>query len=343
MSLLSFARLRDALNNEDRVEAFDFIRACAALSVILVHFELIDTRNLDVDAFFMLSGFLITQALWHKEGNVNARFFVNRLTKILPSYYFFLVVAYLLGKVFFGALYGENLPLIAEWKQYFLFYRNYAGPPPRHAFDHLWTVSVEEHFYFFVLFVSVVSSCRARFQKGILWIYVLLIFLSQLAKAQAIFTEIAEYPTYTHNRIDVFCLGGLLFIFSDRLPLSQIYKWLLFCLCCLAIIGLAVFDTTIEGLLFRIVSPWCLVGIFICLLHLKFHSIFTILAYYSFNAYLWHYFFIIPIDYYLGKGVLGFLSYVLLTVVSAFLTTHFVEDYFIRKRSYFMRLVSGKS
>ncbi|WP_420580343.1 acyltransferase family protein [Reichenbachiella sp.] len=330
-----FARLKHILNQSDRISAFDFVRAMAAMSVLITHFEIVDTLSIDIDAFFILSGYLITQFLYEDESlDINKKYLVKRITKILPSYFFFVIVAFLLGSLFFKNIYGENLPILSEWKQYFFFYRNYGGLPPRWSFEHLWTICVEEHFYFLMLFISVLWFNRMDFRARIPWILFGILLLSLMAKIQAMFTLIAEYPTYTHNRLDAFCIGGIMYLFQDRYISIPKVKKLIAAILAIIILGtVIIFDQSINGLLLRCLSPIMLSIVFIYLLEIEFQKIFTVLAYYSYNLYLWHNFLVIPVVYYWGFSWMGFLIYTTLSFALAVFTTHMVEDYFISKRS----------
>lgn len=331
---MSFNRLNHIIDQEDRISAFDFVRSIAALSVLITHFEIVDTLSIDIDAFFVLSGFLITQFLYEDDSlHINKKYLVKRITKILPSYFFFVIVAFLVGSLFLEEIYGENIPVLSEWKQYVFFYRNYGGLPPRWSFEHLWTICVEEHFYFIMLFVSVLWASRRKFRTRIPWLMLAIIVLSQAAKIQAMFTLVAEYPTYTHNRLDAFCFGGLLYLFQNRYSMiSKQKKMIAAILAVISLVLIIAFDQSVNGLLLRCISPLALSVAFICLMEIKFHKAYTVLAYYSYNLYLWHNVLVIPIVYYFGFSWLGFVIYTICSFSLAFFATHFVEDYFISKR-----------
>lgn len=94
-----------------------------------------------VDIFFALSGLLITTLLLREAdgGPLSLRgFYVRRVFRILPPLLVFLAVAVLLGKIQPG---WELLSSV------FLF-RNYLPSAlGGHASGHLWSLSIEEHFY----------------------------------------------------------------------------------------------------------------------------------------------------------------------------------------------------
>jgi peptidoglycan/LPS O-acetylase OafA/YrhL len=97
-----------------------------------------------VDIFFGLSGLLITQLLlkeYSKSGSFNLpSFYLRRAFRILPVYLLFLAVYSLLG------MWASGL----EVTSCLLFFRNYAPQTAAMTSDgtiHLWSLSVEEHFY----------------------------------------------------------------------------------------------------------------------------------------------------------------------------------------------------
>ncbi|MEM6297224.1 MAG: acyltransferase [Bacteroidota bacterium] len=328
-----FSRLHHTLNDPKRLQSLDFIRGVVTISVFLTHFGISEFYNVEVDTFFILSGFLATRSLCYESENVNRRYMIRRAVRIFPSYYFFLVAAFLIGYFFLRDVYGDALPKLSEWKEYVFFYRNYAGPPNRWAFEYVWSLCVEEHFYILILFVSLSVGSRVPFRRRVEWFAYALLVGSVGLKVQAIITLFAEYPTFTHNRLDNFAYGILIFLYQDRLRDSGLWRNLpLFILCFLGL-GVTISLTNPENvLILRILSPLFLSGMMIFLMGFRFYSRWIrVVAFYSYNTYLWHFFLVIPIQYYFPNFWVGFTVYTLLTACCAFLTTHFVEGYFSRK------------
>lgn len=149
------------LQRYDSVQAF---RGIAALAVMFFHFRwlindqfpgvgntLFSWGGIGVDLFFIISGFVITLSA-QKLGNgkdASFRFFKNRLTRIIPTYYIILLITFLLSggmsifhypnqiENFFSALtfrpiYLENAP----------FYINDNG-----MYGVRWTLNYEVYFY----------------------------------------------------------------------------------------------------------------------------------------------------------------------------------------------------
>jgi peptidoglycan/LPS O-acetylase OafA/YrhL len=138
-----------------RIPTLDGWRAVAILSVIWHHAMMSFFANEDayyltaarfgafgVDVFFGLSGMLITGILlkeWRETGSVSLRaFYTRRAFRILPVYLLFLGVC-----ACAGLMHGPR-----ELASCLLFYRNLTpGWLPWRSTQHLWSLSVEEHFY----------------------------------------------------------------------------------------------------------------------------------------------------------------------------------------------------
>lgn len=97
-----------------------------------------------VDLFFVLSGFLVSGLLFREKqlrGAVGAgTFLARRGFKIYPSYYAFLVGTFLW-------LPFRRVPTREDFAAFALFVQNYRSWLPG-PWTHLWSLAVEEHFYF---------------------------------------------------------------------------------------------------------------------------------------------------------------------------------------------------
>ena len=141
------------------VTALDGFRGCAVLLVLLFHY--LPRRGLGafglvaspgwtgVDAFLVLSAYLITSILYRQRGSERfyQNFYMRRALRLFPLYYFILFVALALSPLlhihwrlghlpFF--LYGTNIALGQDQSLGAL------GPL---NFHHLWTLALEEQFY----------------------------------------------------------------------------------------------------------------------------------------------------------------------------------------------------
>ena len=140
----------------------DGLRAIAVLSVIFFHanFEVMSGGFLGVDAFFAISGFLITSIVFREIdlGKFTiSNFFVRRIKRILPAALFVTLTTGLLGwfilmpvlyKEFFQSsfalsFFSTNFLFIAKNSSYF------SQATELKPFIHTWTLAIEEQFYIF--------------------------------------------------------------------------------------------------------------------------------------------------------------------------------------------------
>lgn len=199
----------------------DGIRAVAVIMVMFYHFFkdvivqhdillLIQKLSLfgktGVSLFFVLSGFLITRILVNTKQNDSyfKSFYIKRILRIFPLYYFFLVVYYFVVPYFLNHSFAgfsqqiwywtfmQNFALTFDW--------NSVGP------IHYWSLSVEEHFYLF--WPLVIYYCSV---KNIKWAILSLCAISFLARFLLIENHIEE-SLFTFARFDELAVGSFLAI-----------------------------------------------------------------------------------------------------------------------------------
>ena len=141
--------------------ALDGIRAFAVGGVLLYHagVDWMSGGFLGVDAFFVLSGFLITSLLlgeWAKTGGIALRsFWARRARRLLPA--LFLVLG---GVAVYARVYARpselsslrldafaSLGYVANWRFVFSgqgYFDQFAAPSP---LRHMWSLAIEEQFY----------------------------------------------------------------------------------------------------------------------------------------------------------------------------------------------------
>lgn len=125
------------------------MRAYAAFGVLAFHLNipLFKYGWIGVNAFFMLSGFLITNILLESVDSENffKTFYARRALRIFPIYY--LALSFVVAYAIFGNKSIEDL-------NYYIFYvQNYKLAwnnwnidfPP--LFNHTWSLALEEQFY----------------------------------------------------------------------------------------------------------------------------------------------------------------------------------------------------
>lgn len=124
-----------------RIPQLDGLRAIAVILVFTFHHSLIRSGWIGVDIFFVLSGFLITGILRRDTGNPEywKSFYAKRATRILPPLLAVVIVVLLAEPHFrFGSL------------GYLLFASNIVELTPYALapLGALWSLAIEEHFYF---------------------------------------------------------------------------------------------------------------------------------------------------------------------------------------------------
>jgi len=141
--------------------AIDGLRTFAVLSVMAFHFGLpIYGGFIGVDAFFVLSGFLITLLLLRAsnsgDGISLAVFWVRRIRRLLPAALFMVitVIGYatlqssLPGKISLVSDVNATLAYVANW--HFISNSSYfANDDTVSPLLHMWSLAVEEQFYIF--------------------------------------------------------------------------------------------------------------------------------------------------------------------------------------------------
>ncbi len=168
----------------------DGIRALAVIGVLLYHADLtwISGGFLGVDVFFVLSGFLITTLILEemdRSGGVRfSRFYLRRVRRLVPALVLLLAVVAVAAAFFYrdvasqvrsdtiaSVFYVNNWKYVVDQASYFEF----IGRPP--LLKHLWSLSVEEQFYF--VWPAVTYLLMRRFgRRGVRWVAVLLALAS---------------------------------------------------------------------------------------------------------------------------------------------------------------------
>jgi len=201
----------------------DLLRFIFALMVIGQHTKLFQAKELGgagVTGFFVLSGFLITSLLMDEQmrsGSVDLKaFYVRRVLRIWPLYFLFLIgvlIAIWISPRFepFRYLQSETSFLIND----FSFSRHLLGRIIiQGPLGHIWSISVEEHFYFFWPLVFVFLKKRE----------LQVVFLFILALSLAVLND------YVWNRfipITIGCLIAYPYACWKALDLPQRYSSLL--------------------------------------------------------------------------------------------------------------------
>jgi peptidoglycan/LPS O-acetylase OafA/YrhL len=155
------------------VASLDGLRGLAVMAVLLYHADVSWMQGgfLGVDAFFVLSGYLITTLVIREQsdtGGVDLRgFWARRAVRLLPALFALLAVLVTwaaffpsgreLGRDIVGALgYVTNWQLITSGESYF---DQFGAPSP---LQHAWSLAIEEQFYLFWPLAAVALLGRGR-------------------------------------------------------------------------------------------------------------------------------------------------------------------------------------
>ena len=208
--------------------AIDGLRAVAAILVFLQHYVLYRFNPIvtwgwtGVDIFFVLSGFLITGILFDTQNDPHRfrTFYIRRALRIFPLYFGVFLVALLTTPLF-----------LWEWKPASLLYPLYLGnyaqlfspSAAREAsqlfslrlgqplfLGHLWSLAVEEQFYFIWPCVVFIVRDRVRLLRicGVVIVSspVIRIIAVALASGQTMDTVLLTFTTL--YRMDALLVGG---------------------------------------------------------------------------------------------------------------------------------------
>lgn len=309
-----------------------------------------------VDLFFVLSGFLISGILIdrHQSPNRFAAFYARRTLRIFPLYYFALLLVYgglslnptlastLRGTAGAGwfAGYGFNvwIALQGAW-------------PQSELLNHFWSLCVEEQFYVFWPFA--VYSLRVTWFPKLAVVTLVAAVLLKVTMVGSGASQVAAFVSMP-TRMDAFALGGLAAFasrFWDVQLIARVATWLLG----VSSIGVAIVALPHRCLAFDIpstifpgstlVAVFFASFIFLCvhpppawkwmqkLMRARF---LRILGRYSYGIYVYHWliqYSIVRLDILGWKqhpSWLVFLSVILFTAASAFVSYHLVEQPFLR-------------
>ncbi len=218
--------------------ALDGLRGTAALLIVLHHFlQLAPIRErwlthiaalwgfawVGVDLFFVLSGFLITgilaDAKFHK--HYFSSFYARRVLRIFPLYYAVLVVVLLiLPRMGIQTGIPDSGPYFWVYASNFYFARYGWGV---NFLSHLWTLAIEEQFYFLWPLILYFARTLEGFRKGLLWAFVGVSMLRIILHFCGMSYSALFFSSATH--CDGLLLGGYLAL-SIRSTSSGAWKGL---------------------------------------------------------------------------------------------------------------------
>ena len=206
--------------------ALDGLRGLAVAAVLLFHGGHLSGGFLGVDAFFVLSGFLITSLLLAEArdggGIALGAFWARRARRLLPA-----LAGVLAGVALYAVLFakpdelanirGDALATIgyfANWRAIFNsrdYWTLFRSPSP---LDHTWSLAIEEQFYLvWPLVVAVlVRGCRGRAAAARLLVASVVLAVASLAWTLVIFDPANVSRVYygTDTRLASIVVGAAL-------------------------------------------------------------------------------------------------------------------------------------
>lgn len=139
-------------NFKDYIRNFDGVRAFAILPVMLLHgsYGIVKGGMVGVDLFFVLSGYLITSLLireFQDQHDISLRrFYARRFLRLYPALLTVTIVTIFAWNAF--PVLDRANPFIAAAAP-LLYFANLVPAQMLGPLSHCWSLSVEEHFYFF--------------------------------------------------------------------------------------------------------------------------------------------------------------------------------------------------
>ncbi|WP_449465783.1 acyltransferase family protein [Stenotrophomonas humi] len=187
----------------------DGLRAIAVLSVIVYHINrsFMPGGFVGVDIFFVISGFLITGNIWSEmsKGKFSLlNFYVRRIHRIYPAFAVVTMVTLLIGSflllssdlvrlarsAFWAAL---SIPNVYFWK--YLDTSYFAAAAEQEPLLHMWSLGVEEQFYFIWPATLLVLCAATKRNKLLIVTLAILAGLASFAYAQ---TFLSAAPKFTY-------------------------------------------------------------------------------------------------------------------------------------------------
>jgi len=342
---------------------FGFFDLHAILGALFVPFsKLAAVGTFGVDMFFVISGFLITGLLLDdlENGKIRIkRFYFRRFLKIIPQYTLTVIAGLILMLVYhiqgFGQAENYN-PFHNIWIN-FVFLQNYYDSIQLPTLAHLWTIAVEEQFYFIypLILISISLLLKGSYQRRVVLtaICIILLIIGNLCRydeISAIFRLKGGTFAFqkTHFHFDGLVFGILIKLIEPYLyringTLKKLFSFACF-IGALAIYlmfivnGVNVFFWPTFGLAYLAPGLLIISALIDESSFIKYFEENQALRWVgrsSYGIYLWHYillfFFLANCKQPILLNVI--ITYVITTILIGFLSTVTVERYFLSFRS----------
>lgn len=221
----------------ERLVGVDTLRAVAMSAVILQHCKLFSAGWMGVWLFFVISGFVVTRSLLRSERSGSRRgaygaFLARRGFRLWPVAFGFAALGFLVSGVVDGRWRWANLlAIVTATKNVFVILQG--ADWPSWPSNHLWSLSVEEQFYFFFGFVLLFLPRRGlpAVCLGLLVAApVMRAATASALRAAGLDGEIAAFAIYasTPCQADSFALGALIALCEPKLRADRRLRRLLY-------------------------------------------------------------------------------------------------------------------
>jgi peptidoglycan/LPS O-acetylase OafA/YrhL len=277
----------------------DALRALAVIAVVGFHSfgDIFSSGYLGVDIFFVISGFLITKILIKRsESNQGLTHFFSfwsaRIKRLFPALLFVLSVTLVIGYLCLFTTELENLGF-HTWRS-LIYWQNFTLISEIGYFDpesikkpllHLWSLSVEEHFYIIWPFLIQAGLLFGKYRRSALLVIMILFSISSLLYSHTLAegnTQAAFYHSFT--RFWEMTLGGMVSLLVSR---KHNKAWvgvsIIFLLACLMITEATINKLAHQVLICGLTALTIWLGFSI-----KQKSLIVHLGKISYPLYLWH-------------------------------------------------------
>jgi len=235
------------IDTQRRILQLDGLRAVAFFIVVCEHLSILPFGWMGVDIFFVLSGFLVTSILRRRVGreNVLGQFYYNRVRRILPAY----IICLAFCTIFFPVDWHSAWPFFTfPLENIATSYHYKVGP-----LGPLWSLAVEEQFYFFWPLLVLRLS-----RRSLIKVLAVILVLSPFIRAACtpLFSDYWKIYELTPFRVDSICAGALISLLVEQgdwvYRLKKMAKPLL-CLAilCLSILSIAGYHRTDNSIIYN--------------------------------------------------------------------------------------------
>lgn len=233
--------------------------------------------------------------------------------------------------------------------RYLFFYKNFIGTQYHWCFEHVWSLCVEEHFYLLFPLLFVLSGWFFRkkvsvnlFLFSIITAVILLSIILRYVLIEYFGSSINQYEC-TLVRVHELAIGvlmGLIFVYYEQSLKKCKQLWIVFVTGLLIFLILLYvnahsFNSFFHKHLFPVAIPFTFLLMMTGIYFVDFSrfTVLRIIAFCSYNWYLWHTLFVKFISIHLFPGILGMTVYLLFTFLLAVFFTFAVEETFLRYRT----------